>query len=160
MAKSMDIENSFRTHRPQLVGFCVRMLGDRPLAEDIVQDVFLKACAQANEEPSAAWLYQCARNRCIDHHRRRGKWSRLKALLGRDHRQEGFESELLDKEVGWKILCSLPEKMRAILVLRAYVGLGYSELAEVFDMTTSSVGVLLSRARQKACTLMEKEMQQ
>jgi len=84
----------------------------------------------------------------------------LKALLGRDHRQEGFESELLDKEVGWKILCSLPEKMRAILVLRAYVGLGYSELAEVFDMTTSSVGVLLSRARQKACTLMEKEMQQ
>ncbi len=62
---------AWREHQSELKGYLIHRLGDRALAEDLLQDVFLKAmragerfCALDNPR---AWLFQVARNALVDH---------------------------------------------------------------------------------------------
>lgn len=153
-----DIEASFRSHHPKVLGYCVRMVGNRQTAEELVQDVFVAACSSAKDsEITKAWLFRCARNRCIDHLRRRGIWGRIKCLLTRDSIHEGVDEQVIERSVGLNILRKLPEKMRTALVLRSYAGLDYRELAEILEIQEASVKVLLSRARKRACEMWSEE---
>jgi RNA polymerase sigma factor (sigma-70 family) len=149
MEPEQTIESRYEEHRERLVGFCFRMVGERETAEDIAQDVFVTSVTQ--KKADSAWLYACARNRCIDHLRRRSGWQRVTDSL----RQTlgwipGFESEWVDRDLGFAILRGLSPKLRSLLLLKVYAGLDYKELAEIFDTTPETVGVLLSRARKKA----------
>jgi RNA polymerase sigma-70 factor (ECF subfamily) len=75
-------------HR-QFLGFLERRLGDRALAEDILQDAFVKSIEKSEsireEGFAVAWFYRMLRNAIIDHYRRTGTHNR--AL-------EGFAREL------------------------------------------------------------------
>lgn len=61
------------SHR-QFLGFLERRLGDRALAEDLLQDAFVKTLEKSEEirddEAAVAWFYRLLRNAVIDHHRR------------------------------------------------------------------------------------------
>lgn len=61
------------SHR-QFLAFLERRLGDRALAEDILQDAFVKSLEKAesirDDESAVAWFYRLLRNAIIDHHRR------------------------------------------------------------------------------------------
>jgi RNA polymerase sigma factor (sigma-70 family) len=74
-------------HR-QFLGFLERRLGDRALAEDILQDAFVKSIEKpedARDESSAvAWFYRTLRNAVIDHHRRTGARHRALEKLARE----------------------------------------------------------------------------
>jgi len=74
-------------HR-QFLGFLERRLGDRALAEDILQDAFVKSIEKpedARDESSAvAWFYRTLRNAVIDHHRRTGSRNRALETLARE----------------------------------------------------------------------------
>ena len=65
-----DLERRLEQHRPELVGYCYRMLGSPFEAEDAVQDTFLRAWRGfARFEGRAAfrsWLYRIATNVCLD----------------------------------------------------------------------------------------------
>jgi len=66
----------YALHGEALYGFAVRRLGDRGLAEELVQDVFTRVWRHAGDfDPERAsfrtWLYQIARNAAIDVERRR-----------------------------------------------------------------------------------------
>jgi RNA polymerase sigma-70 factor, ECF subfamily len=69
------LDELFRRHRPQVVAWCHRLSGDRTLAADLAQDVFVKAYSSLPSFRSDAkfttWLYVIARNRCRDEHRAR-----------------------------------------------------------------------------------------
>jgi RNA polymerase sigma factor (sigma-70 family) len=71
-------------HR-QFLAFLERRLGDRALAEDILQDAFLKTLEKGDEirdeSSSVAWFYRMLRNAVIDHYRRSGTRSRALELL-------------------------------------------------------------------------------
>jgi RNA polymerase sigma factor (sigma-70 family) len=60
-------------HR-QFLAFLDRRLGDRALAEDILQDAFVKSLEKGDsirdDESAVAWFYRLLRNAIIDHHRR------------------------------------------------------------------------------------------
>ncbi len=60
-------------HEKELRGFLVRQLHDQHLAEDLLQDTFLKALAEGSRfcqlNNVRAWLFRVARNRLIDYHR-------------------------------------------------------------------------------------------
>lgn len=77
-------------HR-QFLSFLERRLGDRALAEDILQDAFVKSLQKEedarDEASSVAWFYRTLRNAVIDHYRRTG--ARNRAL-------ESFALELED----------------------------------------------------------------
>jgi len=74
-------------HR-QFLGFLERRLGDRALAEDILQDAFVKSLEKQSEvrdeSSSVAWFYRMLRNAVIDHHRRAGVRSRALETLARE----------------------------------------------------------------------------
>ena len=69
------LDELFRRHRAQVVAWCYRLTGDRILAPDLAQDVFVKAYSSLdsfrNDAKFTTWLYVIARNRCLDQQRSR-----------------------------------------------------------------------------------------
>lgn len=148
MEPRQEIERVFCENRERLFGFCFRMLGHREQAEDVVQDVFLKACESGKEEPR--WLFACARNRCLDLIRRRGVIHKVMDTLKRSVSWiPGFELEVALRDQQMRVLAELSPKMRSLLLMRVYLGLNYQELAQEFDTTPEAIGVMLSRARSR-----------
>lgn len=77
-----------RNHR-DFLGFLQRRVGDRALAEDILQEAFVRGLDKLgtleNDESATAWFYRILRNAVIDHHRRRASG---------DRKLEAFAAEL------------------------------------------------------------------
>jgi RNA polymerase sigma factor (sigma-70 family) len=70
-------------HR-EFLRFLERRVGDRALAEDILQEAFVRGVARADEireETAVAWFYRTLRNAVIDHYRRRGASARALGSL-------------------------------------------------------------------------------
>jgi RNA polymerase sigma-70 factor, ECF subfamily len=69
------LDELFRRHRPQVIAWCYRLTGDRALAPDLAQDVFIKAYSSLDgfrsDSKFRTWLYVIMRNRCRDEQRAR-----------------------------------------------------------------------------------------
>ena len=69
------VKNAWRTHEAELRRFLTRRLSDPHLADDLLQEVFLKAMRQGNGfcnlVSARAWLFEVARNALADHFRLR-----------------------------------------------------------------------------------------
>ena len=69
------LDELFRRHRARVVAWCYRLTGDRDLAPDLAQDVFVKAYSSLHtfrrDSKFSTWLYSIARNRCRDEARTR-----------------------------------------------------------------------------------------
>ena len=71
-----DLRELYRRYAGELFGFACNALGDRELAEEVVQDVFARAWRRAEDyDPTRAsvrtWLYSITRNRIVDARRAR-----------------------------------------------------------------------------------------
>jgi RNA polymerase sigma factor (sigma-70 family) len=144
----------FERYHSRLLAFCRHMLRSQEDAEDVLQEVFVKAHAamladdrHINARP---WLYRIARNRCLNHLRRpvpEGQDS-MDVLVGeggvttaeRVQRREEFRALVADVR-------DLPETQRTALLLREMDALSYEEIAETMDTTVPAVKSLLVRAR-------------
>ena len=64
------VDELFRRHRGRVIAWCYRLTGNRDLARDLAQDVFLKAYSSLHtfrhDAKFTTWLYVIARNRCRD----------------------------------------------------------------------------------------------
>src|SRR5262245_41049253 len=67
-------------HRDEFIGFLVKRVGDRQLAEDLFQDAFARSLDRIEqvraEDSVIAWFYRTLRNTVVDHHRRLGSAGR------------------------------------------------------------------------------------
>jgi RNA polymerase sigma factor (sigma-70 family) len=144
----------FDRYHSRLLAFCRHMLRSTEDAEDVLQEVFVKAHAAmlADERHINArpWLYRIARNRCLNHLRRpvpegQDTMDVMPADGGvttaeRVQKREDFRA-LID-DVG-----ELPETQRTALLLREIDALSYEEIAAAMDTTVPAVKSLLVRAR-------------
>ena len=144
----------FERYHSRLLAFCRHMLRSTEDAEDVLQEVFVKAHAamladdrHINVRP---WLYRIARNRCLNHLRRpvpEGQDS-MDVMVGengvttadRVQKREDFRALVADVQ-------DLPETQRTALLLREIDALSYEEIAETMDTTIPAVKSLLVRAR-------------
>jgi RNA polymerase sigma factor (sigma-70 family) len=141
-------------YRARLFAYARQMLGgSRSDAEDVLQDVFLRAYnslrADRRQVALRAWLYRVAHNRCIDQLRRpapapedvydvnRGA---SKDLLDEAERREDLRRLIADVR-------ALPEQQRSALLMREMEGLSYTELADALGVTVPAIKSLLVRAR-------------
>lgn len=152
-----------RKYEGRVRGHCLMMLADSGQADDAAQEVFIKVyqCLSQFRARSAfsTWLYRITANHCHDLLRKsaRRKTESLEALL----EKEGDRIEALltpaasdermaeQVELLAKILACLPEKSRAILLLREQDGLSYQEMAGMLNCSLDAVKARLKRARQE-----------
>ena len=75
------------SHR-RFLAFVERRIGDRALAEDLLQDAFVRTLERGgdlrDEGSAVAWFYRLLRNAVVDHHRRAGTRARSLAALARE----------------------------------------------------------------------------
>ena len=156
------VDDFYRQYSHRVYGYCVRALGSREEAEDVLQDTYLKAwrSLQSGFRPEApdAWLLHIARNLCISRHRAAAV--RISA--------EPLEEVALDYGFAWSsrdelfalstALAELPELQRRAVVLREWRGLSYEEIAAELGLTYSAVATHISRGRRLLAAGLERSL--
>lgn len=148
-----------------------RLLGDRTLAEDMTQEVFLKVHRAAHQlDPSrdpGPWLMTIAHNACRDLWRSNAwKLTRRAASLDGDspltatlsHPAPDPERALLARErerLVQEALAKLPEPLRVAIVLHDYQGLGHEEVAAITGIHHAAARKRYSRALAALARLLE-----
>jgi RNA polymerase sigma-70 factor, ECF subfamily len=148
--------------------FVFYRVGRKEDAEDITEDVFMKAFqAVGNYEereniPFSAWLFRIAQNRVTDHYRHQAR-SPITAV--EDEALDIFDASsepdlaaaaAVRKDV-WDALGRLTEEQQNVIVLRFFVGLKISEIAGFFGRSATSVKALQHRALRSLKKSLEKE---
>lgn len=134
----------------------MRLLGDASLAEELVQDVFLRVWRRAETfEPSrggfSSWLYSISRNRAYDLHRQQ---SVRPASSGPDalEREPAAPTPDLDPQSrvdGWDLarsLALLPAQHRKILTMAYYEGLTQTEISSQIGLPLGTVKTRVAAA--------------
>ncbi len=153
-----------------LRGFILARIGSREETEDMLQEIWLqlsKALAQNELDSPKAWLYRVARNKIIDHYRRKPVDWLEEYLLG-DEDAEDYEEderfavaeeaeELLFQEQFWEelyeALDELPDKQREVFVRNEIEGITLREIAED---SQENLKTIISRKRYAVLTLRDR----
>jgi RNA polymerase sigma factor (sigma-70 family) len=145
----------FEANHDRLFRYLARQCDDPDLAEDVVQDAFVRLYARG-ELPHCpeAWLISVASNLFRN---ARSQLTRRRRLLTPDRGEHslGDASAWPDEQTGAReqrervrrALDHLPERERRLLLLRAE-GYSYRDMAEALDLNEASIGTLLARAKQ------------
>ena len=147
-----------RLHERPLLHLCFLELRDRQLAEDAVQETYLKAFRRYDTLKSyqnmKAWLSKVAVNTCRD--MRRSGWFRH-----HDRRvtpdmlpEAGEEFTARDESVTLAVL-SLPEKLREVVLLRCVQGMSQAEIAKALGLSPPAVSARMERVRKKLRAALE-----
>ena len=153
-----------RVHQDAIFGLVARLVRDRLLAEEITQDVFLKAYRSLGsfrgDSRFSTWLYRIAVNLCHDHHasvaaRIRRNETGLETGTGSAHEPWSStpapDDALVAREAAEAFqagLDALESPYREAFVLRHQDDLGYDEIAEVFGISRNNAKVRVHRARE------------
>ena len=145
-----------------LVGLCSRLLRDRYLAQDAVQETFLKAYLKRgsfrgeNEKSEKAWLMQIAVNVCRD--QMRTSWFRLADSKGALDALNRAAVEADEEAVLLRIMIgSLPKKYSEVIWMYYDQDMSVCEIAAVVERSTAVVYRRLREARQMLRTSMQPE---
>lgn len=152
-------------YREEIFLLCLGFSRNAAVAEDLCQDVYLKACRKLDtvRSPEAVrfWLFRLARNVCRDHHRR----SRIIAFDPLDSRADlasasngGGTDDFEDRLAGLKSAVErLPGKLREVFILRTYARLSYEDVARTLRIKEGTVMSRLHRARTIVARTMSEE---
>ncbi len=158
-----------RRYQNRVFGMCLRWMGDRSVAEEVAQDVFLalfKALAGFRGDAQlSTWIYRVTVNHCKnrDLYRRRRAHGRHESLDGvpKDdeapvrqvaHEGPGADAHVQQMEARdalQEALDALDEDQRQIIVLRDVEDLAYEEIADILDLPKGTVKSRLHRARHE-----------
>ena len=167
-----------RDYQNMVFSTAYRLLADRAEAEDISQEVFLKAYTHFDEldqNPAAGgWLKTVTRNLCLSYlTRRRSRW-KLFSEFDSDSDEGGRQfserlpepettSQALDaadrRELVSVELSKIPEAQRVALVLYHFHELSYEEIASQLKVSLSKVKIDIHRARQALRQRLERTQQ-
>src|SRR4051812_40134236 len=150
-----------RRHKTGLFNFVLRLTRSSSVAEDLVQDVFVKVVQSAadfkHESKFSTWAYAIARNLCIDHLRKmsfrqhpsldqaQGEGGEGPTLLDRTadkHPSASVDRVVIGAEMGQRITrCveSLPQEQREVFLLREIANLPFKEIAVVTGVPENTV---------------------
>jgi RNA polymerase sigma-70 factor (ECF subfamily) len=148
------------TQYPILSGYVMKMVGERELARDIVQDTLLKGIENLHryrhEGKFSTWLIQIATNHLKDEWRKQQKRSSVPlledTLTSREKEVEEKVVHKLEIQQAMEILHTLPPEKRAVFVLKHYYGYKYEEIAKILSCP---VGTIRSRLHYCVKKIME-----
>jgi len=153
-------------HQTRVFNYALRLLGDRSLAEDVTQEVFLRVFQAlptfAFRCRFTTWLFQVTKNRVLDElqaiDRRPRHLVELDEVPSLDLVDARFERRETVAEV-WQAIDGLSTDLKMPLLLRDVVGLSYPEIAETLEITLPTVKWRIFHARETvALTLAHEEV--
>jgi len=148
-------EKLYRANVGKVYGLCLRMCGQKELAEDLAQESFIRAWQKLDsfrgDSKFSSWLYRLTSNVVIGHLRSNNKWqleeydeavhekalAQIEPKLTIEAHQEEIE----------KALKLLPEKARVVLIMHEYLGYKHTEISEITGMAIGTSKTHLHRAR-------------
>ena len=148
------ISTLLENHRAFL-NYLERRVGDRALAEDILQDAFAKVVARPEQAPAdeaiIPWFYRTLRNAAIDQFRRRGAAERAHEAFGREletHEQPTREMEGEICACVSRLATTLKPEYAEALQAIDVGGTPVKAFAEQKGLSSSNAGVRVFRARE------------
>ena len=144
----------FERYHRRIFGFCYRMTGSSPAAEDLTQEVFVRILKYRESfRPGAQfgpWAFAMARNVCVDHFRRRDEEPVDPADLEERRSEEPSAYRVAaDREDADRLraaLEALSPEQRELLVLTRFERRPYAEVAETLGCSVGAVKVRVHRA--------------
>lgn len=146
-------EELYRKYATDVLRVSYFYLGNRQMAEDVCQDVFVRLITNApviTEGREKAWLLKVALNRCRDLWR--AAWMR-RVVLG----TPAFElipgpddiGRAADKAEMMDAIFKLPASFKEVILLHYYQGYGITDIAQMMDLPEGTISSRLSRGRKK-----------
>lgn len=142
-----SLEEVFSEEERPLLRYAFGLLGRRELAEEVVQDAFLKLHEHWDEvEIPRAWLFRCVRNLAYNVIRKNKRESLEEGAGEREAGLEGPDEELGRMEaVGMvqMLVAEMTERDRTMVQMKYFQGMKYQEIAEKLEMSVGNVGYRL-----------------
>ena len=145
----------YQRYKHRLYAYCYRLLRDEQLAEDAVQETFLKFHQHLHllrqAEMFRPWLFSIARNEAYMHLRRTKHVENLKEeeeIVWEENNPLDAVIERDTKDIIQHYLGLLKPYFRELLILREYEQLSYMEIARITGLTESAVKSGLFKARK------------
>ena len=156
--RDQTIERLITQHQTSLLRLCYVQMQDQALAEDAVQETFLKAYkgfdSFRGDSSEKTWLTRIAVNTCRDF--QRGGWFKhTDRRVTPDMLPVGtVQPDTEDLDLSLAVM-KLPRKMREAILLYYYQDMSTEEIAETLGIAQSSVSNRLRRGREKLRKLLE-----
>jgi RNA polymerase sigma factor (sigma-70 family) len=153
LAETSDVLSTLVDNHRTFLAFIERRVGNRAVAEEILQSAFVKSLDKLDtiHETAVGWFYRVLRNAIIDHHRRIGAIDRrLDAYATTLEASTDNEPELLDTicrcvtELASTLKPEYADALRRIEI----DGVTVKAYADETGITTSNAGVRVFRARE------------
>lgn len=150
--KELTIRRMIDEHQTALLRLCYLYLHDVQLAEDAVQETFIKAARTLEkfrgESSEKTWLTRIAMRTCCD--MRRSFWfRRMDRRITPEMLPEPAQDTAEDESALTIAVMNLPQKEREAILLYYYQDMNVSEIADVLGVTQPTVSYRLRRAREK-----------
>ncbi|PWU24528.1 MAG: RNA polymerase subunit sigma-24 [Candidatus Rokuibacteriota bacterium] len=153
-----------RSYEGPVFNYVLRLVGDRVLAEDLTQEIFLRVFQGLPRFSLrcqfTTWLFQVAKNRVLDELRANERRPRSFLAL-----EDLPPLEVLDAplervetiEAVWRAVEHLPVDLKMALLLRDVVGLSYAEIADSLEITLATVKWRIYKAREEVQLALARE---
>lgn len=144
----------YEKHLGKVHGLCLRMTGNRQLAEEATQEVFIQVWRKIDtfngDSSFSTWLHSLTANTTISYMRKQKNW--LQRMVHSDN-YEAMAQQLpagaaTDEEHLYACLARLPERARMVFVLHAIEGYRQEEIATSLGIAIGTVKAQFHRARE------------
>jgi RNA polymerase sigma-70 factor, ECF subfamily len=163
-------ETLVRLHQDRVFDFCLRMLGDREEALELVQDIFVSVHQHLRrfreDAKLSTWIFRISKNQCLNrikYLRRRGRGksdeledvseSLLVDALGGSPKPDEALAAKRERQMVQDAIARLDPDQRLLVALRDIEGLSYEEIVEITELPEGTVKSRLHRAREKLAEL-------
>ena len=159
------VEAAFDAHAPQLKAFAVAAVRDDDVADDLVQETFIRFVQQVRSEnlPDniGGWLHRVCANLIVSHGRRRSVFKRKQPMLVDRTVAISAEDHVIRMDEGARLrhaLGELPVDAR-IALLMAAAGFSSAEIAQAVGRSPNATSIYICRARVRLREILSRSNQ-
>ena len=169
-------EQLIENYQQPVFNLAYRMIGNQDDASDIAQEAFIKVYTSISRfkgnSKFSTWIYRITTNVCLDEIRKRKRLPTFSLSESIDADEGEINREIEDKsanvEMNFEIeqrnkiineaILKLPEKHRAVIVLRDVNNLSYDQIAATLDCSEGTVKSRIARAREKLYEILKDKL--
>lgn len=150
-------EDLINTHKGKVFNYCLRMVGNYHLAEELAQEIFVRVYRNIagydwRKASLATWIYTIAHNTCLNYlrsSRHEQHQAAEKAYLNGYPSAEEQYIVLADRENMLRALNTLLPEERELVLMKDYLGLKYREVGRITGVPAGTVKSRLHTVRAK-----------